>query len=155
MDLNALNEVINKFGTLMIDQMKYELETNGKIATGELLDSISFTSQVEAERILVQFLSNDYGKFVEEGRRAGSYVPVSKIQQWCNIKGIPEKAVFPIIQNIYKFGIKPQPFIMQPINNLKQDFIIALMVVYGQQVQIDVKQAFNDFPKQVIVSEGN
>ena len=154
MDLNVLGEVINRFGSLIINQMKDELQSNGKVATGELLDSLSFEFQVDAERILVQFLSADYGQYIEQGRAAGSYVPIDALKKWCEVKGLPEEAAFPINQHIFKFGIKPQPFILQPINNLKQDFIIALMVAYGKQVQIEVTGILNQLPKKVTVSEG-
>ena len=149
MDLTKLDGLINTFGTEFIDKMKSELQANGSIATGTLSNSFNYKFAVGVDEIIIQFLSEDYGKYVESGRQAGTYPNVSRLQQWLTVKGIPLKASFPIAKKIYKYGIKPKPFMFNDFENAKHDFIIALMAVYGSLVKIELTDFFNQIPKQV------
>ena len=151
MDLNKLESVINKFGEAIIIEMQNELSDNGSIATAELLDSLTYDYRIDAEQIIMRFLSADYAKYVEKGRSAGKYPPVSKIQDWCEVKGINIKDSFAIAKHIYKFGIQPKPFILNSFEKKKREFIIALMQVYGEEVRIDLAKEFGQLPKQVDV----
>jgi hypothetical protein len=47
-------------------------------------------------------------------------------------------------KNIFKFGIQPKPFLFQDFDSVKQDFIIALMAVYGSMVKIEVKDMLKE-----------
>lgn len=78
-----------------------------KVASGKLVQSINYRLQPLANGIQVQLLSEDYLKYVDGGRRPGTYPPIKAIQRWTAIKGIPKEAAWGIRQNIYKFGIKP------------------------------------------------
>jgi hypothetical protein len=149
MDLKVLDNIINQFGTEFINKMKDQLTTNNSVATGTLKDSVNFAFEVDADRILIQFLSEDYGKYIESGRQAGTYPNVTKLQQWLQVKGIPIKASFPIAKNIYKYGIKPKPFLFNDFENKVQAFKIALMIAYGNSVQIElVDYMKKTLPKQ-------
>jgi hypothetical protein len=52
-------------------------------------------------------LANDYLKYVDQGRKPGTYPPIQAIQRWVAIKGLPKEAAWAIRTNIFKFGIKP------------------------------------------------
>ena len=83
------------------------LKKKGKIASGALINSLAPRIQSTANEIKVFIESNDYLKFVDEGRKAGSYPPIREISRWASLKGIPQSAVFPISRSIFKHGIKP------------------------------------------------
>jgi len=146
--LEKLDNVVTKFGNDFILKMKDELQSNGSIATGDLLNSITYDYKIDVEQIVIRFLSEYYGKYIENGREAGKYPPVSKIQEWCNIKGIPIKDSFLIAKHIYTFGIKPKPFIFSAYDEMKRDFLIALMVAYGNEVKIDIVNQMKQLPSQ-------
>jgi hypothetical protein len=78
-----------------------------KVASGSLINSINYRLQDTAQGINVILLANDYLKYVDEGRKPGTYPPIQAIQRWVSIKGIPKQAAWAIRTNIYKFGIKP------------------------------------------------
>lgn len=149
MDLNKLGSVIDTFGTEFINKMKNELQSTGTIATGTLMNSLTFDTKFEIDKIVIRFLSEDYGQYIESGRKAGTYPNVSNLQRWLQVKGIPMKASFPIAKKIYKFGIKPKPFILNDFEEKKHQFMIALMAAYGGLIDIDLMTTFNQIPKQV------
>lgn len=78
-----------------------------KVASGRLVQSINYRLQPLATGIQIQLLSEDYLKYVDKGRRPGTYPPIQAIQRWTSLKGIPKGAAWGIRQNIYKYGIKP------------------------------------------------
>lgn len=142
MDILTIQQIVKNFGDDVIKQMQEELQKNNTIATSELMNSLNYRTQVSLERILIQFLSEDYGKYVETGRKAGFFPPVSKIEQWCQTKGIPKKRALSISWNIYRFGIKPKPFMFNSVTKKRQDFVQALLKVYGEEIIADIKKEF-------------
>ena len=142
MDIEQLNTLIENFGQNVITDMQDELSKNGSLATGNLYQSINYNYQSSIENILVNFISEDYATFVEQGRQAGTYPPISKIMQWCEVKGLPDKAAFPIAKNIFKFGIKPKPFLLNNFQNRRQEFVIELIKLYEKEIISTVKFGF-------------
>lgn len=153
MELERVEQIIQRYGELIVKEMKDELEANDNVATGDLLSSINYQYRMEAERIVVQFLSLDYGRWVDEGRNSGKYPPISKIQEWCSVKGLPEEAAFPIAKSIFTFGIKPKPFLINSIEKHKQNLVTELMQAYGDSIAIELKREFSSIPTQIIVKE--
>jgi hypothetical protein len=78
-----------------------------KVATGNLVSSINYKLVDTANGIQIQLLSADYLKYVDQGRKPGTYPPIQAIKRWAAVKGIPVQAAWAIRQNIYKYGIKP------------------------------------------------
>ena len=103
-------KLANEFGKDYVKVMVGLLKGNrpfAKVASGSLINSINYRLQDTANGIQVQLLANDYLKYVDQGRRPGTYPPIKAIQKWVQIKGIKPEAAWAIRQNIYKFGIKP------------------------------------------------
>ena len=103
-------KLANEFGKDYVKVMVGLLKGNrpfAKVASGSLINSINYRLQDTANGIQVQLLANDYLKYVDQGRRPGTYPPIKAIQRWVQIKGIKPEAAWAIRQNIYKFGIKP------------------------------------------------
>ena len=82
----------------------------------------------------------DYGTFVDQGRKPGKQPPISKIRQWLSIKGIPQKAAFPIAKKIGRYGIKPTPFfsitIQKHVKELEDK--IAKLAIEGIEKEIKI-----------------
>jgi hypothetical protein len=103
-------KLANEFGKDYVKILVATLKGNKpypKVASGSLVNSINYRLQDTAQGINVILLANDYLKYVDQGRRPGSYPPIQAIQRWVAIKGIPKQAAWAIRTNIYKFGIKP------------------------------------------------
>ena len=91
--------------------MKNRLKGENKLDTKKLYNSIQYKILQEEDDAELQILMEDYGEFVDQGRRPGKQPPLSKIQAWCRRKKIPVKAAFPIARKIGKFGTPPTYFI--------------------------------------------
>lgn len=111
-------KLADEFGKDYVKILYRELRRADKVATGALINSIDFRLRQDAKDIMVIIESNDYLKFVDEGRKPGKYPPVRAIRDWVKIKGISEDAVWPIMKSIYKFGIKP----LNIIQRVTQEF---------------------------------
>jgi len=95
------------FGKSYVEQLILHIKKAGKNSSSRLVNSVDYRIQVTAEEIRILVESEDYLKYVDEGRKPGSYPPINAISRWANLKGIPQTAVFPIARSIYKYGIKP------------------------------------------------
>jgi hypothetical protein len=103
-------KLANEFGKDYVKVMVSLLKNNRpypKVASGSLVNSINYRLQETANGINLVLLANDYLKWVDRGRKPGTYPPIQAIQRWVAIKGIPKEAAWAIRTNIFKFGIKP------------------------------------------------
>lgn len=139
MENEKLITLINKFGKSVVDNQKKNLKD---INTGNLLRSINYRYKVEAENVIIDFISLDYGQYVDEGRKKGSFPPLSAIKAWVKRKGLPEKSAFPIANKIYKFGIPPRPFLLKGYKESQQNFINELIKLEETTIVKNVKQGF-------------
>lgn len=96
-----------KFGQGYVKILIAELLAAGKRASGRLISSFSPEVKFEAGIIDIAITGQDYYKWVDEGRKPGTWPPIDAIRSWANHKNIPQSAVYPIAHNIYRFGIKP------------------------------------------------
>ena len=116
-------KLANEFGKDYVKIMVALLKGNKpypKVASGSLINSINYKLQDTATGIQVQLVANDYLKYVDQGRRPGTYPPIRAIQRWVQIKGIPKEAAWAIRKNIFKFGIKPTNVIQKTKNIIEQ-----------------------------------
>lgn len=133
-----------RFVTTYANQVEQEIESrltsNGKIASGELYDSIGYTIKQDGSKIKLTFSMADYGKFVDKGvngyaQSRGSIYSfkekngqgsggksefISRLQKWCAIKGLPKGAAYPIRRNIWKYGIASTQFFTLPTTRRKK-----------------------------------
>ncbi len=139
-------KIFQKYGRNAIRDMIKILRSAGKDASGTLINSFAFElKKVAQDNWEMIFTYADYGKFVDKGRRPGAAPPpISKIKKWCQLKGIPEKAAFPIAKKIGRFGIKPVPFLFK-ITEDQDELIEAL----EKQITRDVILEVTDLPKEI------
>lgn len=120
-------DIFNKWGPIMIESMREELLKNGSIASSRLYNSLTYSVKKKVDEYVLSFDSEEYGKWVESGRKPGKFPPVGAIKKWTKYKGIPEKAAFPIAMKIYKFGIKPKPFMLPSIRKNRDGLLKDLI----------------------------
>jgi hypothetical protein len=112
-------KLANEFGKDYVKIMVAVLKGNKpypKVASGSLINSINYRLQDTAQGINIILVANDYLKYVDQGRKPGTYPPIQAIKKWVAIKGIPKEAAWAIRTNIYKFGIKPTNVIRKTKN---------------------------------------
>ena len=78
-----------------------------KNATGNLVRSFNYRLRETAMGIETQILANDYLKYVDGGRRPGTYPPIRPLLAWAQVKGLPQGVAYGARQNIFRYGIKP------------------------------------------------
>ena len=67
---------------------KANLQNAGRVATGTLYESIGYEITPDGD---VLFSYEDYGDYVESGRKPGSRMPpVAPIAAWAKVKGLPQ-----------------------------------------------------------------
>lgn len=124
------------FVTNYANQVEQEIETRlhnaGKVASGELYDSIGYEIKETPKGFTVTFKMADYGQYVDKGVNGieknwgsrysykegnptgGKSKFISALQRWCEIKGIDKGAAYPIRAHIFKMGIAPTNFFTIP-----------------------------------------
>jgi len=84
--MTETEKVLEKYGDLVVAQMKRILLSNRKRATGNLINSIGY--KIKNNEIII--ITAPYGKYVDEGRRKGATPPpIKAILNWIKVKRIP------------------------------------------------------------------
>lgn len=65
--------------------------------------------KMRGSNTVVVYNDAPYAEFVERGRGPGKMPPQDAIERWCDLKGIPRRAVYPIRRKIGDEGTFPQP----------------------------------------------
>lgn len=125
---------MEEFGKLWVKTLREQLiitQPFPKRATGKLYNSINYRVTQKQDDWTLTLFSEDYLKFVDKGvsgtRRkyntpfsySTKKPPISVIQQWTRVKGIPEEAAFPIQNKIFRFGLKPTNVINKSIREIE------------------------------------
>jgi hypothetical protein len=110
---------LKEFGRDYVKILVRELKREGKDATGRLINSIDYRLREDANNIFIVIESVDYLKWVDEGRKRGTYPPIRPLIEWTRVKGLPKSAAYGIQKNIFKFGIKPTRVIQRVINEFE------------------------------------
>lgn len=111
---------------------KYQGISN-KVASGTLARSVQ-VAEVKKNNGEESFLimMEDYGRYVQQGRKKGKYVPIKPLLQWIkdrNLKGRDKKGkyitdksfAFGISRNIMKYGIRSADFVYLSIEDILKD----------------------------------
>lgn len=112
---DAVKAIAEEAKAVMMSVLASELGVNKKVGRNTLVEGRIFQEVgCNVEDIeLVSILVNDYIKYIESGRKPGSFPPFNVIAKWAAEKGITtdNRVVWAICQNIYKEGIAPRPLI--------------------------------------------
>ena len=145
------------YGRAFIEEVIKQLVLNNKKATGELLDSLDYRIIESANEVVLDILANDYLKFVDKGRKAGTLPNVNRIVKWVEVKGISSKndkrilstqqLGWAIAKSIQKKGIKPTNVLQKAKATFFTNKANLQKVVDG--ATIDVKQLIKDAIKNL------
>lgn len=108
--MTEVQKVLETYGKQVLAEMKNRLINADKVASGTLLNSLEYKVEKEGKTDVLNIYGESYLDYVDKGRPPGKMPPVQAIRAWCKIRGIPEKAAYPIAVNIGKFGVKPSNF---------------------------------------------
>lgn len=112
---------LQEFGQDYVRILTREILKAGKVATGRLINSLNYKLKDDGRNIAIILESEEYLKFVDAGRKSGTYPPIKPLLQWVSVKGIPKSAAYAIQKSIYKFGIPPTNVLPKTISAFDTD----------------------------------
>jgi len=123
------NDHLTDFLESLKTDIIHSLQSNGKYATGQTSQQIT----VNTDRDNPQLQLPAYIQILESGRGRtskdslpGSPPMIDRIKQWCQAKGIPEKAAWAIKKSIDKNGFKGTPGIISgPLSDANVDLRLS------------------------------
>ena len=115
------NDLLIQFLELIKTDLINSVQANGKDATGQTFKQLVIVDN----GVNIQLQLPGYMQLLETGRGptstnpvAGSPPMIQRIQQWCQAKGIPDKAAWAIKKSIDKKGFKGLPGLLSiPLGN--------------------------------------
>lgn len=91
-DIIEIDNFIERCCNAMAERYKSILKSEGKYATGELVNSIDCIAEIQGKWVIISYLVADHWKYIENGRRAGAKMPpIDAIEKWIQIKNIVPK----------------------------------------------------------------
>ena len=136
---------------------KAELNALNVSATGNL-QNVDFEVNVNGGAYTISLILQDYWKFVEEGRKAGKFPNVGKLQEWIKIKAIiPEpmkdgkiptekQLVFMIGNSIKEKGIPAKPALANALQ--KNDvYLNRIKEAVSKSLDKEIKQMLKELNK--------
>lgn len=111
-------KALNAFALDYIQELNKALRKEDKIATGDLVESLShrIIKMPKGIDYTITIDAKKYLDYVDAGRKPGKYPPIRAISEWARVKGISQKAVFPIARKIKQEGIEPTNVIRKSLN---------------------------------------
>ena len=104
---------------------------SNKVASGTLARSVQVAILKQNSGIdSLLIMMEDYGRYVQQGRKPGKFVPIKPLLQWIkdrNLKGRDKKTgryitdlsfAFGISRNIKKFGVRPADFVYLSVEDI-------------------------------------
>ena len=136
-------QIANELDIDLIEELRKQLERDKKRASGKLIDSLSYKMKQVLTVLNLEFTYETYGGATY---KKGKIPPIKNIKEWCKIKGIDEKFAYPIAKNIYKFGIKPTPFVSDVLkNNISINGAVSkISTIFEKEVELEFIKLIND-----------
>lgn len=81
-------EVLNSFGRLLVEDYKDSLIRNEVNASDKLFNSVKYLFKSDNRYLEIDLELENYYWYVENGRKAGKFPPIQKIEDWIKIKPV-------------------------------------------------------------------
>lgn len=144
--------VLLDFGNEVRNAYQDNLITNNRIASGELLNNVTYKVQRKGETFLVILNLAEYWQYVENGRKPGKWPPRKAILDWIKVKPVlptpdargnlptPESLAFLIQRKIGERGTQGTGDLSDAIDAIYSKYIERI----DQAILDDFSQAFAD-----------
>lgn len=109
-------KLLNEWGADLVADVLAALASKNKIASGRLYKSLRLEVQDSLDELSLLVYEEDYGKYVDAGRGPGKMPPLEAIREWTRLKGIPERAAWPIARKIARVGTRPSNYFSVPLS---------------------------------------
>lgn len=139
--------ILEKWGEETLQDIISYLASSG-LGDSRLARELSFEIKDDIATIAMELKGPEHLKYVLYGRGPGKQPPLNRIQEWCQLKGIPKQAAFPIAYNIGKFGKKPFDFLKPTLFRNLPDLRKKIGVELANELTEDLIEALKTINKQ-------
>lgn len=145
-----LLRVLEEYGQRAEAYYRDELIAKGKNASHTLLDSVHYEVRYDDRAFEVSLNLEDYWKYIESGRKPGSFPPVDAIRRWIQVKPIVPKRdsngrlpstnqlTYLIGRKIATKGIKPVPVLKDALARLNAEMEVAIDRAIEQDITTEM-----------------
>ena len=120
-------KALDKFGKYLVKESRKNLTRKKKNVTNSLYESLDFDVKAMPNSFEFDFLMNEYGEWVDKGRKAGKNPPFSPLRKWVEDRRIQfrsnkgkfqtyDQTAWAIVKSIGKKGIPASNFYSRPFN---------------------------------------
>jgi len=118
-------KALNKFGKYLVKESRKNLTRKKKNVTNSLYESLDYNVKAMPNSFEFDFLMNEYGEWVDKGRKAGKNPPFSPLRKWVEDRRIQfrsnkgkfqtyDQTAWAIVKSIGKKGIPASNFYSRP-----------------------------------------
>ena len=120
-------KALDKFGKYLVKESRKNLTRKKKNVTNSLYESLDYNMKAMPNSFEFDFLMNEYGEWVDKGRKAGKNPPFSPLRKWVEDRRIQfrsnkgkfqsyDQTAWAIVKSIGKKGIPASNFYSRPFN---------------------------------------
>ena len=125
--MDNTKKALEKFGKYLVKESRKNLTRKKKNVTNSLYDSLDYEVKAMPNSFEFDFLMEEYGEWVDKGRRAGKNPPFSPLRKWVQDRRIQfrdnrgrfqtyDQTAWAVVKSIGKKGIEPSNFYTRPFN---------------------------------------
>ena len=125
--MDNTKKALEKFGKYLVKESRKNLTRKKKNVTSSLYDSLDYQVKAMPNSFEFDFLMEEYGEWVDKGRRAGKNPPFSPLRKWVQDRRIQfrdnrgrfqtyDQTAWAVVKSIGKKGIEPSNFYTRPFN---------------------------------------
>lgn len=138
--------VLDKFGKYLVKESRKNLTRKKKNVTNSLYESLDYDFKAMPNSFEFDFLMNEYGEWVDKGRKAGKHPPFSPLRKWVEDRRIQfrsnkgkfqtyDQTAWAIVKSIGKKGIPASNFYSRPFQLGYQKLPNEIVEAYALDVE--------------------
>ncbi len=144
--MDNTKKALEKFGKYLVKESRKNLTRKKKNVTNSLYDSLDYQVKAMPNSFEFDFLMEEYGEWVDKGRKAGKNPPFSPLRKWVEDRRIQfrdnrgrfqtyDQTAWAVVKSIGKKGIEPSNFYTRPFNLGFQKLPNEVAEAYALDVQ--------------------
>jgi hypothetical protein len=146
-----IKDVLNDFGKYLVEEYKDQLILNDVNASDGLYNSVRYIFNKNGGTFEVSLELAHYWKYVENGRKAGKWPPISKIKDWIEIKPVlprpmangklptTNQLAYLIARKIGLEGIAPRPLLQKSVDNVWDVFEEFIAEAFAKDLETEIE----------------
>jgi len=125
--MDNTKKALENFGKYLVKESRKNLTRKKKNVTNSLYDSLDYQVKAMPNSFEFDFLMEEYGEWVDKGRKAGKNPPFSPLRKWVEDRRIQfrdnsgrfqtyDQTAWRVVKSIGRKGIEPSNFYTRPFN---------------------------------------